>query len=79
MNDVQNCRIVVRLRAFPCRRANFRAINIPAGSVVKDALPLLDLPDRLEFIVAVNGKVVEEDTILSDGDTMELIPALGGG
>lgn len=79
MNDMENCRIVVRFRSFPCRRANFRVINVPAGCMVRDALPLLDLPDKLEFIVAVNGKVVEEDTILSDGDTMELIPALAGG
>ncbi len=70
---------MVRFRAFPCRRGNIQAIEVAAGSTVGDALGLLDLPDKLEFIVAVNSKVAEEDTILSDGDYMELIPALAGG
>ncbi len=79
MNDTENCHIVVRLRSFPCRRANIQVISVPASSTVRDALRLLDLPDKLEFIIAVNGQAAEEDTILSDGDTMELIPALAGG
>ena len=74
-----NCRIEVRLRSFARHQANKQQLDVASGSTVRDVLLLLDLPDKLDFVVAVNGQAASEDTLLSDGDRIELIPALAGG
>lgn len=48
-------------------------------TTVGDAARLLALNHSTGLMILVNGKLAQWDTVLSDGDVVELIPALGGG
>jgi sulfur carrier protein ThiS len=80
---MENLRIEVRFRTI-LRHQNNKITNqqdyeVPPNSMVKDVLRLLDLPDKLDIIIALNGQVVDENMILANGDCLELIPAIVGG
>ena len=55
------------------------AVELPQGSNVGDVVRLLDVPEQLDLILALNGQVVDRDAVLADGDRLTLIPALSGG
>ena len=54
-------------------------LDLPENSTILDVLALLQVPDDLEIVLAVNEEVVKVDTTLSDGDLLALIPAVAGG
>tara|TARA_B100000575_G_scaffold288200_1_gene287841 strand:- start:205 stop:435 length:231 start_codon:yes stop_codon:yes gene_type:complete len=55
-------------------------VDLPAGSTVSDAMERSGFSDAMPFIlVAVNETYVERTHPLVDGDTVALIPPLGGG
>jgi molybdopterin converting factor small subunit len=54
-------------------------VDLPPGATVAQVRRLLQVPPDLEVIVAVNGDIAGEDTPLSDGDRLSLIPSIAGG
>ena len=61
---------------------NSKSHNFDDEITIKELLPVLEI-QKNGTAVAVNGKVVprslHEDHILSDGDLLEIITAVGGG
>ena len=54
-------------------------IECEEGLTVKKILDRLDLDGGYVVLILVNGKIVEENFILSGGDKIELYPVVGGG
>lgn len=52
---------------------------LEAPATVGDAARLLTLRNSTGLMILVNGKIAQWNTLLNDGDVIELIPALGGG
>lgn len=55
-------------------------VELPQGSTLLDLLHLLEIeltPDQV--MLAVNGVMVDENYVLSDGDRVNLMPAISGG
>lgn len=54
-------------------------LELNGASTVGDAARRLVLIRSTGLMILVNGKLAGWDTVLHDGDLVELIPALGGG
>lgn len=55
-------------------------VELPEGSNVGDLIRLLNLViDPAELLIAVNGRLAQEEQGLSAGDVVDLIPAISGG
>ena len=53
---------------------------VKEGSAIRDLAKEIGLPPKLVRLVFINGKQVDLDTVLSEGDTVFFLPpALGGG
>jgi sulfur carrier protein ThiS len=55
-------------------------LELPEGSTIRDVMQALELelaPEHL--LLVVEGKVVEEGYVLSEGERVSLIPAMSGG
>lgn len=64
------------LRAWP-RRAERLALDLPPGSCVADALTAAGLADDPQTVAyAVHGVRVERQTLLREGDRIELLRPL---
>jgi sulfur carrier protein ThiS len=55
------------------------ALELPAGSSVRDLLRHFGLPAKRRVIVGVNGQSAPEDTLLRDGDRLDLVTPMTGG
>jgi molybdopterin converting factor small subunit len=53
--------------------------DVPSGSTVQDVLARLQLPSDDRKVVLVNGRGVEADYVLQEGDTVAVFPAAAGG
>lgn len=56
-----------------------RALVLDDACTVGEAASRLPLRRFTGLMILVNGKLARWDTVLHDGDEIELIPALGGG
>lgn len=54
-------------------------VALDGVSSVGEAMARLPLKRSTGIVILVNGKLGQFDTPLSDGDVVQLIPALGGG
>jgi len=54
-------------------------LDLPSGSRIEDVLRLLEVDEALEPVIALNGVIAPEDTPLSDGDQVAVIPSVAGG
>jgi sulfur carrier protein ThiS len=54
-------------------------MDLPENSTISSVLRLLEIPDDLEIVLTINGKVVDVDATLADGDLLSLVPAVAGG
>ena len=72
--DAEGLRIEV-VRAWP-RRHEARALVLPAGATVADAVAASGLSDAEHVGVAVFGEKVDGGHALSDGDRVELLRPL---
>ena len=54
-------------------------LEVAAGSRARDVLKLLEVKDDLKALVSVNETMVGEETPLSDGDVLAIIPQVAGG
>lgn len=52
--------------------------QLEAGTV-GEAAEMVGLQHRTGLVILVNGRLADWKTALVDGDTVEFIPALGGG
>lgn len=76
-----NVKVVAYLKRLKgCSDGNTRLVLFP-GSRVKDVLKVLDaLPGEIDLIVFIlNGRTANLQSMLNDGDNLELYPILSGG
>ena len=53
-------------------------LSVPRNTRLGGLLPLLKLPS-MEVVYSVNSMISEAEVILSDGDRVDIIPAISGG
>lgn len=54
-------------------------LDLPPDSRISDVLRLLDIPDDLDVVLALNDEIAEETAVLRDQDHLAIIPAVAGG
>lgn len=54
-------------------------LELPLGSRVSGVLRMLDVPQDLELVLALNDQVTTRSAILQDRDRLSIIPAVAGG
>ncbi|MGD8804992.1 MAG: MoaD/ThiS family protein [Chloroflexota bacterium] len=54
-------------------------LELPLGSRVSGVLRMLDVPQDLELVLALNDQVTTKSAILQDRDRLSIIPAVAGG
>ncbi|MBC7223097.1 MAG: MoaD/ThiS family protein [Anaerolineae bacterium] len=54
-------------------------LDLPEGATVADAMARVGVPSEEVFTTVVNRKIVPEDTVLQDGDRLDLVPPIPGG
>lgn len=76
----EKIRIFLKLFAS-LRLGRFEAANreYDPGTSVAGVIRIESLPEKEVTLMLVNGRHVECDHILADGDTLALFPPLGGG
>ena len=53
--------------------------NYPPGIRVREIVAELSLPETLLGIILINGVHSNDEATLQDGDSLSLLPLLGGG
>jgi sulfur carrier protein len=53
--------------------------DVDLETTAQNVIAALNLPPDEVAIIMVNGRRVEPDTLLHDGDTIAFFPAVGGG
>jgi len=55
-------------------------VTVPPQSAVNDLLTQLEIDFPLDsLLLVVNGRLVEKDHVLQEGDQVNLMPAISGG
>ncbi len=54
-------------------------VHIPASSTLSELVEQLKLPPEEVKICFVNGRIVELDYLLTEGDEVGIFPPIGGG
>lgn len=74
-------RIRVRARGHlaRCPQEDAADLALPPGSRVRDVLAALDISWGEVGVIAVNGRLGDEETVLNDGDELEILAPIGGG
>jgi sulfur carrier protein ThiS len=60
-------------------QAGAAEVAVPAGLTVLEALQTLGIPSVVVALVLVNGEARGKDTILEEGDEVQLLAVIGGG
>jgi molybdopterin converting factor small subunit len=53
--------------------------DFPEGSVIRDVLKAVSVPEKEAHIIFVNGKHAAPAAALHEGDTLAVFPLIGGG
>lgn len=73
-------KITVKLFAtFRTDRFDIEAREYPEGTTVAAIVDDLQLPREQLGILMINGRHVELDRVLADGETLAIFPLVGGG
>jgi len=56
-----------------------RELELEGGVTVQEALEKLGIPSPLVGVVLVDGKLVTKGHFLEGGETVKLVPLVGGG
>lgn len=59
-------------------QASYRC-EIPLGATVADVVQHLPIPPTDAYTVLVRGRHASMDSVLAEGDTVAIFPAVGGG
>jgi len=54
-------------------------MTVEEGTTIKEVLKKLSLIEGETGVVILNSKLALENTVLNDGDVLELYPVVGGG
>ena len=55
-------------------------LDLPPGTTVGEAVRRMEFPTRPRtMLLVVNGKIVQEDHVLKEGDELRLVPGISGG
>ncbi len=55
-------------------------LDLPQGATVAEAMSRLEFPTRPRtMLLVVNGKIVQDDHVLAEGDELRLVPGISGG
>ena len=65
--------------AFRIDRFKEQDVEYKAGTFIKEIVQQLDISERALGTVLINGRHARIDDTLKDGDTVALLPILGGG
>ena len=65
--------------AFRLERFKEKIMAYPDGTKVEVIFAQLQIPRRALGTVLINGSHASLDAVLTDGDTLALLPILGGG
>lgn len=60
-------------------QAGAAEVAVPAGLSVLEALLRLGIPSMVVALVLVNGVASGKDTMLEEGDEVQLLAVMGGG
>jgi len=72
--------VEVRLFAvFRQGRFNRTAMDLPEGTLLRDLIRQLEIPEKEVSLPLVNGQYSPLDRVLAAGDIVALFPAVGGG
>jgi sulfur carrier protein ThiS len=80
--------MIIKAKIFPSlrhylpnskRHINGHKWDIPKGATVAKALEMLSLPKWEIKLLLVNGRHANMDSVLSDGDVLQVFPLLPGG
>ncbi len=52
---------------------------VQPGKTVQEAVEELNLPKKIYFLITVNGRVIEDEYVLQDGDEVSLFNPSSGG
>jgi molybdopterin converting factor small subunit len=73
-------KITVKLFAvLQIGRFTEKELDVPFGSTVEDVVMGLALPPEHVDILLVNGRHVDKEYLLQDGDLLSLLPMVEGG
>jgi len=74
-----NVKLYSEMKRFaPGKQTDFR-LNIAFGETVGDVLTHLKIPSTIQRVVLLNGKRVNESTLLDEQSTLALFPPISGG
>jgi molybdopterin converting factor small subunit len=65
--------------AFRTDRFKEKEMELQGGATAEEIVAALNIPGRALGTVLVNGVHARRDEVLNDGDTLSLLPILGGG
>ncbi len=65
--------------AFRIDRFKEKVLELPPDTKVQEVVDKLQVPQQLLGIVLINGTHACISDVLTDGDTLSLLPLLGGG
>ncbi len=55
-------------------------LDLPPGTTVGEAVRRMEFPTRPRMmLLVVNGKIVQDDHVLKEGDELRLVPGISGG
>lgn len=72
-------RFLGELRNFVCKRQSEVILDLKPGSRVLDVMERFNIPKGEVMICCVNDRHVGSNQILHEGDTLLLVPPIGGG
>lgn len=56
------------------------SVDLPENTSMNDLLELLEIElPQAALLLAVNGRIVDADRLLVDGDQVRIMPAMSGG
>jgi molybdopterin converting factor small subunit len=54
-------------------------IVLPAGATVASLLEASGIPDDLPLVIGINKELGAKDSVLANGDNIDLLPPMSGG
>lgn len=74
--------MLIKVKLFATLRENREkemTMDLEKGSIPKDILERLNIPEHEAAIIFINGRGAKLDKVLEDNDTVSIFPPVGGG